>query len=307
MKSLFGLFVAGLCLVAVVIAQDAKQEAKQDTKSDAKYPVRKILVLTKSSGFEHSVVKVKDGQPCWVEKVLSELGPKHNFEFTFTKNGSMFTPENIAKYDAFLFYTTGDLTQPSKDGGDAMTPEGKAALLAAINKGKGFIGSHCATDTFHSRGKEIDPYIGMVGGEFLGHGKQQKSQSDCCDADFPGMTDVKTGFELLEEWYSLKNLATDMHVLLRQETKGMDGWMYQRTPFPATWARMQGSGRVFYTSMGHREDVWTNPIFQKILIGGINWACGNVKADVTPNLDKAAAGANTIPTAQPKPAEQKKK
>ena len=47
----------------------------------------------------------------------------------------------------------------------------------------------------------------------------------------------------------------------------MKGEDYQRPNFPATWARMHGKGRVFYTSMGHREDVWTNPIFQNLLAG----------------------------------------
>jgi hypothetical protein len=49
--------------------------------------------------------------------------------------------------------------------------------------------------------------------------------------------------------------------------------------------------------MGHREDVWTNPVFQSVLMGGINWAVGNVEADVTPNLEKAAPEANVLPPA----------
>jgi hypothetical protein len=72
----------------------------------------------------------------------------------------------------------------------------------------------------------------------------------------------------------------------------MKGAMYQRPSFPATWARMHGKGRVFYTSMGHREDVWTNPIFQQIVLGGIAWALGNVEADVTPNIATVTPKAN---------------
>ena len=66
-------------------------------------------------------------------------------------------------------------------------------------------------------------------------------------------------------------------MILVQATQGMDGTDYQRPDYPATWARMHGKGRVFYTSMGHREDVWTSPIFQAVLLGGISWASGNVK------------------------------
>ena len=70
--------------------------------------------------------------------------------------------------------------------------------------------------------------------------------------------------------------------------------MYDRPAFPATWAREYGKGRVFYTSMGHREEVWLNPIFQSILLGGLSWAFGNVQADITPNIEKVAPGYLTV-------------
>lgn len=82
----------------------------------------------------------------------------------------------------------------------------------------------------------------------------------------------------------------------------MEGAMYQRPPYPGTWARQHGKGRVFFTSMGHREDVWTNPIFQDILVGGVTWALGDVQADVTPNIESVTPGALTNPVYQePKP------
>ena len=58
---------------------------------------------------------------------------------------------------------------------------------------------------------------------------------------------------------------------------------------------MHEKGRVFYTSLGHRDDVWTNPVFQQILLGGLTWAAGNVEADITPNLAKAAPHAAEMP------------
>jgi type 1 glutamine amidotransferase len=68
--------------------------------------------------------------------------------------------------------------------------------------------------------------------------------------------------------------------------------MYHRPAFPATWAKMSGKGRVFYTSMGHREDVWENKKFQDVLLGGISWALGNAEADITPNVAEIAPHAN---------------
>jgi hypothetical protein len=57
---------------------------------------------------------------------------------------------------------------------------------------------------------------------------------------------------------------------------------------------MHGQGRVFYTSLGHREDVWTNPFFQTIALGGIAWALGRVDHDIKPNMDQVTPLANQL-------------
>jgi uncharacterized protein len=277
---------------------------------------RKVLFFTKSSGYEHSVIKHNANKPSFAEQILTELGPKHGIDFTFSKDGSLFTPDYLAQFDAFFFYTTGLLTTAGTDKNPPMTVEGKAAFLDAIKNGKGFIGTHAATDTFHTGegpgfdtkdrtpryrnyGKEADPYIRMIGAEFIIHGAQQKARMHVVDPNFPGLKDNSGDFELTEEWYSLKDFSDNLHVLLVQETEGMTGAPYQRPPYPATWARMHGKGRVFYTSMGHREDVWQNPLFQEILFGGIVWAVRNAEADVTPNLHKVTPGAMEIPPPDP--------
>jgi type 1 glutamine amidotransferase len=254
---------------------------------------RKILFFSKSSGFEHDMIRQTNGQPSAAQKILAELGKKNNFEFTFTKDGSIFTPENLAKYDAFCFYTTGDLTTPGSDKNPPMPKEGKAAFLEAIHNGKGFVGIHSATDTFHSGAHGVDPYIKMIGGEFITHGAQQRAHQIVVDKNFPGLSAVPDDFAPEEEWYSLKNFSPDLHVLLVQDTGSMGKKApYNRPDYPSTWAQQYGKGRAFYTSMGHRKDVWTNPVFQQVLVGGLKWAVGDAEADVTPNINKVTPEAN---------------
>src|SRR6187549_2473464 len=77
---------------------------------------KKILFFSKSSGFEHSVISWKKGQPSWAEGILKELGAKNGWDFTFLKDGTGFTKEYLAQFDAVFFYTTGDLTQSGTDG-----------------------------------------------------------------------------------------------------------------------------------------------------------------------------------------------
>jgi len=193
----------------------------------------------------------------------------------------------------------------------AMSPEGKQALLDAVRGGKGFIGSHCASDTFHSReitgmqpahadsfknfGAKADPYIRMLGGEFISHGKQQPSTVRIVDRKFPGFDGAGDSFTMTEEWYSLKDFGGDLHVILVNDTAGMEGWQYQRAPYPSTWARMHGKGRVFYTSLAHREDVWENPMFQKMLFGGVAWSVRNANGSVKPNINEVAPHCLDLP------------
>lgn len=281
-------------LVAVVTTSHAAEDP----------PTRRLLFFSRSAGFQHSVVEVKDGQPCYAETILRPICAAHGWELISTKDGDIFTPDNIASFDAFLFYTTGDLTSPeSQDGSKPMSSEGKQALLDAIHSGKGFVGFHCASDTFHSPGErgatqsvqDRDPYINMLGGEFIIHGSQQEATMKVVDPTFPGAGSLGSGFVKHEEWYSLKNFADDLHVLLVNETKDMHDKCYERPPYPATWIRKHGDGRVFYTSMGHREDVWTSPEFQSIVIGGITWAVGDAAADTTPNIQSVTPHANVLP------------
>ncbi len=256
-----------------------------------------VLMFTKSVTFEHSVVRRRQQQKlAHAERVVKQLADQHGFDVTITKDGGIFDSD-LDRFDGFLFYTTGDLTKPAGDGSPPMSAAGKQRLLDAVAGGKGFVGSHCASDTFHTPGEryenqtEPDPYIAMLGGEFIVHGAQQISRQRVVSPTFPGVQKLGDGFEMLEEWYALKNFSHDLHVILVQETKGMKGPMYQRPPYPSTWARRHEKGRVFYTSMGHREDVWTNDIFHQVLLGGLSWTLGNVEADVTPNIDRVTPGA----------------
>ncbi len=259
---------------------------------------KKLLFFTKSAGFEHDVVKRNGAEYSYAERIMMELGKKHGIEVVCSKDGRIFD-KDYESFDGYLFYTTLDLTKEGTDKQPAMSAKGKQNLIDAVANGKGFAGSHCASDTFHTPGEAFavqetpDPYIQMIGGEFIRHGRQQVAEMKVASPTFPGVP--AESFSLNEEWYSLKNFAKDMHVVLVQETKGMVDDDYKRPAYPATWARRHGKGRVFYTSMGHREDVWTNPKFESILIGGLNWALGTVEADVPSNLSTVCPEASTLP------------
>lgn len=270
---------------------------------------RRLLCFTKSSGFEHSVIKRGPGDaPSLVERVLTDLGARHGFDVVCTKDGSVFSATAVRDYDAFFFFTSGYLTEAGTDKNPPMSAEGKAALLAAVRGGKGFVGVHSASDSFHTlpdppdrsnryvaHAPHVDPYIAMLGGEFILHGKIQPAHLRVVDARFPGAEAIPDG-DRVGEWYSLKEFAPDLHAVHVLDTQGMTGAPYQRGPYPVTWARPHGKGRVFYTALGHREAEWEpEGGLPGLLTGALRWAFGDATAAVTPNLEAVAPRARELP------------
>jgi type 1 glutamine amidotransferase len=272
---------------------------------------KSVLVFTKSSGFEHDVVKRVGGKPSLVDDTVNELGNRHGFSAGVTKDGRIFDTKEFHSYAAVVFFTTGDLTTLGTDGKPPMSAKGKEALLDAVRDGMGFVGVHAASDTFHAapdppdlsnryiaHGEQQDPYLRMLGGEFIVHGREPRLQDANLivnDAKFPGLERVTSPVSFNEEWYSMKDFTTDLHVLLTLDTQGMKGECYQRAPYPVTWARIHGKGRVFYTAMGDRPENWKNEFFLRLLAGGIRWSIGDASAQLDANLKQAAPGYAEIP------------
>jgi uncharacterized protein len=272
---------------------------------------KSVLVFTKSSGFEHTVVKRVDGKPSIVDDVVTELGNKHGFTAGVTKDGRIFDSKEFHSYAGVVCFTTGDLTTLGTDGKPPMTPKGKQTLLEAVERGMGFVGVHAASDTFHTppdppdlsnryiaHGEGQDPYLKMLGAQFITHGREPRLQDANLivnDPKFPGLEGVTSPVSFNEEWYSLKDFTPDLHVILTLDTHGMKGEPYQRAPYPVTWGRMQAKGRVFYTAMGDRPENWKNEFFLNLLGGGIRWGIGEASAQLDVNLKQAAPGYAEIP------------
>jgi uncharacterized protein len=255
---------------------------------------RKLLFFSRSVLFEHSVVHRQGDELSFAEKLFVNLARQIDCEVECTKDGRVFD-RDLDGYAAVVSYTCGkpaDLMKPeSPDRSPPLSDRGWKNLDAAVRGGKPFVAIH--------------PGIWLLpeaaGADCLGHGRQQEARINVVSPRFPGAEKLGESFSLMEEWFSLIRFAKDLHVVLVQDCAGMDKKAdadrrcYDRPPFPATWARMHDKGRVFYTSLGHREDVWTNKIFEQILLGGLSWALGRLEADITPNIDQAAPQANQFP------------
>ncbi|MGB8166343.1 MAG: ThuA domain-containing protein [Chthoniobacteraceae bacterium] len=271
-----------------------------------------VLFFSKAASWEQKIVHRDKEELSYIEKAVRKLGEANGIAFTFSKDGTIFTPANLANYDALFFYTSGELTFQQRNGrGDnypLMTLEGKKAFLDAIENGLGFIGCNTANYTFTERvspGEKDDAtnawrYTRMIGSGYMGHNEVQPGRFSYLDRSFPGMESVPADYRPVDQWYAFNRLMPDLHVVMALDAPKLTGNLYGRASYPVAWARMQGKGRVFYTTMGHTTEIWQDPVFLKMLLGGVRWAAKLVDANVEPDIPKVTPEANEIPAAASK-------
>ena len=208
--------------------------------------------------------------------------------------------ENLKNFDAIFFDSTvGELPFPDRD-----------ALFKWVADGHAVIANHAGSDSMH----QTPEYAKMLGGEFLQHGQQAVGTIVSFDSKHPASANWGAVREVYEELYMFRPNydRTQVHTLLTMVEQPADGRGAVGTPvwYPVAWTKMYGKGRVFYTSLGHREDVvdptWKDAngerrnapevamAFQEHLLGGIRWALGLREGDVTPQI-KTQLPASTAP------------
>lgn len=218
-----------------------------------------------------------------LEAQAKELQAK--FDVEVRKSLEKLSPANLKeqKIDGVIFAnTTGDLPLPDKEG-----------FIKWIEEGHAFMGMHSASDTFHP----FKGYIEMLQGEFAGHGAQVPAALIAADKTHPANGGIGETWDLAQE---------EMYLIKSQDrSKVRSLWHLRHHPnnkeeagfFPVSWCRMAGKGKVFYTSLGHREDLWSDSpeikdrknsvelskMFGAHILGGIKWALGLAEGSAEPN------------------------
>ncbi|MBK7645561.1 MAG: ThuA domain-containing protein [Planctomycetes bacterium] len=230
-------------------------------RAAAKLP--RVLFLTHSAGFVHDVVKRPDPFVLSLaEEKFTEMS-KGVFEVECTQDCSAINAANLARFDAVMFYTTGELPIP-----DAQ----RAELMDWIEKGHAFVGVHCATDTLY----QYAPYQAMVGGAFDGHPWHEKVGIRVLDPDTAATAHLGARWELSDEIYQFKNFVREpLRLLLALDDSSIDASKGNQGAdglYANSWMREWGEGRVFYTALGHEPALWKDERFRKHLLGGLDWA-----------------------------------
>lgn len=225
---------------------------------------KRLLVLSQTAGFRHGSIPT-------LVATLRQLGAAGG-EWEVVEQADSaeqvaraVTAARLRDIDGVVFAnTTGTLS---------FTPEGRLAFYDWVRAGGAVVGVHSATDTFHG-----DPsYLELIGGEFATHGPQREVEVRVQDATHPATADLPPSFTFFDEIYEFEKWRrADVHMLLsmpRHPQTGAPG------DFPLAWTRRFGSGRMFYTALGHRADAYANPLFRGHLAGGLRWALGLLPGD----------------------------
>jgi type 1 glutamine amidotransferase len=139
-----------------------------------------------------------------------------------------------------------------------------------VPAGGGVLGAHSATDTYHDEPR----YIDMIGAESRTHGDQAQADLRVDNRSHPATSTLGSRWFVFDEIYHFTdNNRGRVEVLLslqRQPADGLPG-ASQLTDMPIAWTKTYGTGRVFYTALGHRGEVWESTAFRQHLRGAINW------------------------------------
>ena len=289
------LFAATLALTAVAIPIMLLTAHKAQAARGAREK-KHLLVVTVTKGFRHGSIPV-------AEETIQKLGDSTgdwdtDFVRTDDDMKTKMTPEALKKYSAVVFAnTTGVLPLPDPQG-----------FLDYIKAGHGFVAMHSGSDTFHEwpgqKTGELSAYIDMLGGEFLTHHSQCAIDAQVEDTQSPATQSLvkaakgvpadaqkdlsketlpvtvamrHTVWKAFDEIYLLKNNdRSKVHVLLALDKYPNDGSPEANKPGDhlIAWVKSYGKGRVFYTELGHRDEMWRDPNYQQHITGGIRFALG---------------------------------
>ena len=162
----------------------------------------------------------------------------------------------------------------------------RKSFMDWVKAGGGVIGIHAATDCSY-KWKE---YGEMMGGYFAGHPWnmpvpiKNDDPKNPINAAFEGK-----GFTVADEIYQFNRgvysrekqrvlLSLDMNTIKKK------GGSRKDNDYAISWVKTHGKGRVFYCSLGHRGEIFWNPLVLKHYLAGIQWAMGDLKeVSTTPN------------------------
>lgn len=217
------------------------------------YSQERVLVFTKTAGFRHKSI------PKGVETVAKLLKAENIFP-VHTEDAHYFCTDSLYQFDAVIFLNTT---------GNILDEQQKVAFQEFIRSGKGYMGIHAASDT------EFEwPWYGeLVGGYFTQHPPVQEAKIDVVDRTHLATKHLQEVWWHKDEWYDFRDVQPGLHILMTLDEQSYKGGTMGKF-HPIAWFREFDGGRTFYTGLGHTDESYDVPNFQKHIVGGIKYVLG---------------------------------
>ena len=197
--------------------------------------------------------------------------------------------DTLKKFDCVLFFTTGSpLTQDEiKD------------LAGWVKAGGAIAGTHCGSDTLYPAKDRPwnEAYGELIGAYFKTHPPgYQKIKVRVEDPKHPAARPFEDGQPYEDEMYIFRDAPYSrerLHIILSVTEDSVPSLLAKApkaaradNDYAISWCQQVEKGRSFYTSLGHRKEVWRDPRFQAHLVGGLRWAMGLEEGDATPSAKR---------------------
>lgn len=264
---ILALFASALAMLAL-----AQTTARPAPSRDKQVHLKRILVIGQTKGWEHD--SVSDGMVAIYnmgrESGLWEAILRTDTELITKKDLGGRNTKNLDFFDAIVFVsTTGEL--------DLDDNQKKDMMSFIKDDGKGFVGVHAALDTNY----KWPQYGEMIGGWFDQHPWMTFNAPIINEApDFPAVSHFPHAFTKWDEIYQPKEWSRDkVNVLLSLDPSKLN---YENNPrihrtdhdFAVAWSKIYGKGRVFYSSLGHTQESWSDSDIRKMYFEAIKWGLG---------------------------------
>jgi type 1 glutamine amidotransferase len=231
---------------------------------DLPKPTRRpaILVFEKVTGF------LDKASFNAAHQALAEMAARRGWSITFTANGAVFNATQLQTYDAVIWNNVS---------GDALTLPQRKAFQDYLAAGGGFAGMHGSGGDF----VYLWPWYRdvLIGAQFIGHTRSPQFQAAKVVIEGPKtgiVAKLPDSWTMTEEWYSFADSprARGAHVLARLDETTYAPAKLAMGDHPIAWTQCLGSGRSFYTAIGHRPESYRDPNARALLEEGVAWAAG---------------------------------
>jgi cytochrome c len=248
-----------LLFCTLVISLFFACKSTKSTVTTVDTPLPRVLVFSRTVGYHHESIAV--GQPA-----IQKLGQENNFRVDTTTNPAYFTEDSLKHYATVIFLNTTL---------NVLNADQQIAFERFIQAGGGFVGVHAAADTEY----DWPWYNKLVGAYFASHPEQQKAIIDIVDTTNIATSFLPLRWERFDEWYNYKNNQPDLQILATLDETTYKGGT-NGDGHPIAWYHPFDGGRAFYTGLGHTNESYSEPLFLRHLLGGIQYAIGNNSLDL---------------------------